>query len=1307
MPSKWATVETAGDNVKKRVSTWPQKVSDVAKGEFNVNGDNNTIQETTSTADDKAYHQNAVVVAYLLVQHIMGAAQSTGYGNGSTKINVDPNSIKVILRVEEEGASQSCSVDSVSVVLESSTGTQRSIFYSLGEVLLILFSRHETITPQCRTTLLSRQESLNERHEGANCAADTFDSFQDTMQRALLFLDLEEGGGDTMMDDLYNLPEKRERTMTPSTFSTICANYPTLPMSVCRLIADVMEGTNGGVALTKTSFTSLEEVLEDLKRMMFEPNVFLHNPSDPKIDFGSRLYGREEETSTILSVVDGISSGQGSGALEIISVHGYSGSGKSFLVNQIGRYISTKGWIFLEGKFDRMKQSNAPISVMMSAFENYFVTLESIKCWGGSDDLSYCYKVATKITEALGPDGIDSLSRFIPSLNRLVGIEGTDNDRDGNHQSNIVRTGEESTMYEQRIEYLLCALVDAILSVGRPILLLYDANTKCEGLVESEFLQKLLKHIADRASSREHLLFIECCGKKESEGLDTSTIASHDSVNVSRIDIGEFSKPALNDAISYALRLPPRVTAPLSEIIHIKTMGNILFVIQFMKSLEKSKMLTYNLSERQWVWDTDIVPLQRISDSVAGLLMSKLLNLNKSVLDCLIMASCFGSQINMPIMELLDGLRGVTNIGKNLFIGVEEGILEKAGPLYMFSHNSLQRTVYEITPQNIRNQLHLDIGSTLISKSASAPQEVIEELFSVALSHINKSLPNGENGQSNEINLSPSQRGVFAKLNLKAGQKAISNSADFALAKFHLNAGMAFLPEQCWHDQYDLAFNLHIEYANVLLVQREYEELDTHCKVLLLKARCVEDQIKIHELLIAYLFRSGKFPEALEHVRSVLDTLGFPLPTTVDKDTVRAVLEALRNAASGFTPEQMRTFPLMTEEVPKQAMKIMGSVPILLTFSSPTFAAMIACQMTQLSIQHGLCAESAVAFGNLGFAINSVLQDFNCGYAMGNLGLAIFQRFKSNTLILKTYVPIFGFLKSWKEPLQSCSEGLCYAVHEGSLAGDRGSVFLAKAVLNRHLLVNGCKLSELRMKQESLCREMMYNKQEKKFGAFFYQSLGDLYTILSLIGEPDDRVASIFISREECEKALLENYSSTKNTSVLQLFYYHRFIQSFAVRDFETALNYCEEYDKLGSGIIARITDVATVFFSGVIGFVLARKSKQDGMLDIGEHRRMQLQMWADHGSKWNAENKALLLQAEKYYTTGNLDQAKASYEASVKSAREHKFINEEALAYELYGIFRVETGHLENGKELLRKAQSLYAEWGAMKKASEVFPLM
>lgn len=235
----------------------------------------------------------------------------------------------------------------------------------------------------------------------------------------------------------------------------------------------------------------------------------------------------------------------------------------------------------------------------------------------------------------------------------------------------------------------------------------------------------------------------------------------------------------------------------------------------------------------------------------------------------------------------------------------------------------------------------------------------------------------------------------------------------------------------------------------------------------------------------------------------------------------------------------------------------------------------------------------------------------------------------------------------------------------------------------------------------------MFDKQEKKFGAFFYQSLGDLYAILSLTGEPDDQVASMFVSRQECEKEMLHIYSATKNTSVLQLFYYHRLLQAFAAKDYEAALKYSDEYDKVGTGMISRITDVVSVFLSGVIGFAMARKTNQAAMFEIGERRRMQLQLWSDHGSRWNAENKALLLQAEKCYTQGSFDEAKSFYEASAKSAKEHKFIHDEALAYELNGNFHIETGDLENGKELLKKAQSTYVEWGAMKIASDVLPLM
>ena len=71
---------------------------------------------------------------------------------------------------------------------------------------------------------------------------------------------------------------------------------------------------------------------------------------------------------------------------------------------------------------------------------------------------------------------------------------------------------------------------------------------------------------------------------------------------------------------------------------------------------------------------------------------------------------------------------------------------------------------------------------------------------------------------------------------------------------------------------------------------------------------------------------------------------------------------------------------------------------------------------------------------------------------------------------------------------------------------------------------------------------------------------------------------------------------------------------------------------------------------------------------EMGEKAVAAMTGYATSMSKWNWENKALLLQAELHYLNGDLELADTVYEASIKSAREHKFIHEEALAYELYG---------------------------------------
>ena len=81
-----------------------------------------------------------------------------------------------------------------------------------------------------------------------------------------------------------------------------------------------------------------------------------------------------------------------------------------------------------------------------------------------------------------------------------------------------------------------------------------------------------------------------------------------------------------------------------------------------------------------------------------------------------------------------------------------------------------------------------------------------------------------------------------------------------------------------------------------------------------------------------------------------------------------------------------------------------------------------------------------------------------------------------------------------------------------------------------------------------------------------------------------------------------------------------------------------------------------------------------------------------------------VLLEAEKMYTVGNFDQAALLYERAIRLAHEHKFINDEAIASELAGIFFFERGlnDMKGEAHLLHSVQS-YKTWGALAVARRV----
>jgi tetratricopeptide (TPR) repeat protein len=77
------------------------------------------------------------------------------------------------------------------------------------------------------------------------------------------------------------------------------------------------------------------------------------------------------------------------------------------------------------------------------------------------------------------------------------------------------------------------------------------------------------------------------------------------------------------------------------------------------------------------------------------------------------------------------------------------------------------------------------------------------------------------------------------------------------------------------------------------------------------------------------------------------------------------------------------------------------------------------------------------------------------------------------------------------------------------------------------------------------------------------------------------------------------------------------------------------------------------------------------------------------------------LLQAEEQFSLRNFEAAEALYDVAIMSSKEHKFVNEEALANELAGHFYLETGRRNRSLPYFSQAVEKYSEWGAVVKAS------
>jgi len=157
-------------------------------------------------------------------------------------------------------------------------------------------------------------------------------------------------------------------------------------------------------------------------------------------------------------------------------------------------------------------------------------------------------------------------------------------------------------------------------------------------------------------------------------------------------------------------------------------------------------------------------------------------------------------------------------------------------------------------------------------------------------------------------------------------------------------------------------------------------------------------------------------------------------------------------------------------------------------------------------------------------------------------------------------------------------------------------------------------------------------------------------------------------------------------------------------RDFKEVMFTAEKFFEFDTQTwILMFVHSAQTFFGGLASFWIHRQTKDSIWAERGRNARNAMKKWAQ-SSQHSFQHKLHLLEAEEAFSCMDVESAKSAYQNAISSAREHHFINDEALASELAGYFFLEIGERNEALQYFLLAHERYHEWGAIAKSSALF---
>ena len=971
-----------------------------------------------------------------------------------------------------------------------------------------------------------------------------------------------------------------------------------------------------------------------------------------------KLYGRHREIKTLLDAFDQVVS---TGKPNLVLVSGYSGIGKSSVVNELHKAIVLPRGIFISGKFDQHKR-DIPYATLSQAFQ----TLIRREILSKSEVELDSWRSA--IRDAVGIYG-QLMVNLIPEVELVIG-----------EQPPVPEL--PPTEADNRFHRVFRSFLGVFASKEHPLALFLDDLQWLDAAT-----LKLLEHLMTQPDVR-HLLLIGAFRDNEVSSshplVRTLDAIRQTGAIVRDITLAPLTFEDVNEFVADTLHCEQATARPLAWFVHEKTLGNPFFVIQFITALHEERLLVFDSDQATWKWDLDRIQARRFTDNVVDLMVAKLGRLPVGTRETLKQLACLGNIASITTLAMVQD-RSEEEVHADLWQALCQGLILRFDNSCKFVHDRIQEAAYTLVPSGSRVEAHLRIGRILLSRMTSA--EIAENIFDV-VNQLNVGAP-----QISDRN----EKEQVAELNFRAGRRAKTSTA-YTSACIYLSAAMALLGDQGWMSRYELTFAVWLERAECEFLSGNFDRAERLIVELLSRAVSKIDKAAAYRLKLDLHVRKSEYPQAVENALDCLGLFGIEMQPHPTNQQVEVEYEKTWQNLGNRCIDSLIDLPLMSDPEMQAAMRVLAALIGPALFTDINLVYLHLCHMVNVSLKFGTTDASAHGYVWFGLILGPFAHRYGDGYRFGKVACDLVEKHGFLAYKAKTYF-CMELVCCWTQPVQTAIDFIHAAFTTAVETGDLTFACYSCNHLITDLLLQGVNLDEVWRESEK-CLDF---DRKVKFRDAADIVVSQQRFIQNMRGKT---LTFSSFSDAQFDEEMFESELTEERMATMVCWYWILKLEArFMSGDYMAAMAAAEKAKAMIAASYAHIQLLDYHYYSALVITALQPSAPPQSRSilrgDLNTHLE-QLREWAGSGPE-TFSDKYSLVSAEVARIDGQDLDAMRLYEEAIQAARENGFIQNEAVANELAARFYAARGFKTIAHAYLRNARYCYFRWGALAKVRQI----